>query len=569
MRHSKTIYNGVIISVLLYLIAAIVGCGTMFGTAKPNPQLSAQYLEKGRQLETGGQLTEALEQYKLAVTADPQNEEAVKNSDRLTGELSRLADERYALGMKYHREGKYALARKQFLMALKYKPDHVGASRMLVSRQPEKTAGYMLHEIKPGETLSMIAKNYYGDYKKYDVIAAYNNITDVTMVRPGQTIKIPNLEGSLPSSTDVQPDLQHAGFVVHTVQPGQSISKLAQMYYGDYRQFHLIARFNKMDDATQVRAGDKIKIPRVAGLPFNPPAGRADLKPGTTTDTVATQRKSPPIAPLPEPAPEPIPAQAEAPSPLQPEEPIPAPVNGDEQVLAYRDAGIALYNKGRYEDAIFELNKAIEAMPQDAKTRSYLSKAYFESGKSLYDHKEFDSAQEAFQSALQFDPQCKECQGFLDKSRLAPYLPYREKGIEMYNRNDFDQAITAFNQYLLAQPGDNDTRVYLGKSYFQKALVDYNRGDFLAAKKGFEAALQFDSQCEKCASYIKQSLESDKESHYNKGATYYGQQQLENAIDEWQMVYDLDPQYKDVDRRLKKARDLKEKLEAIKKSRQQ
>ena len=108
----------------------------------------------------------------------------------------------------------------------------------------------------------------------------------------------------------------------------------------------------------------------------------------------------------------------------------------------------------------------------------------------------------------------------------------------------------------------------VSKAFFQKALIDYNKADFLTAKKGFESALNFDSQCEKCPSYINQSLESHKESHFSKGMTHYSQQHLEDAIAEWNIVYAIDPKYKDVDQRLKKARALMERLEKIKKSRQ-
>ena len=65
-----------------------------------------------------------------------------------------------------------------------------------------------------------------------------------------------------------------------------------------------------------------------------------------------------------------------------------------------------------------------------------------------------------------------------------------------------------------------------------------------------------------------QSLNSFKDSHYNKGVVYYGKQQLTEAVAEWEMVYELDPGYKDVEQNLKKARDLLNKLEKIKKSRQ-
>ena len=53
---------------------------------------------------------------------------------------------------------------------------------------------------------------------------------------------------------------------------------------------------------------------------------------------------------------------------------------------------------------------------------------------------------------------------------------------------------------------------------------------------------------------------------YNKGVVFYDNQQLAEAINEWEPVYNLDPGYKEVERNLRKARNLMEKLEKIKKS---
>lgn len=555
-------------------IGLLAGCATMSGSGKPNPKLAAQYLEKGQALEKQGDLPSALEQYKLAMTADPQNETAVKNNERLTAQLAKLADARYALGMKYYRQGKYALARKQFLTALKYQPDHPGASRMLVSRQPEKMPEYVLHEIKKGESLSMIAKQYYGDYRKFDIIARYNNLKDATMIAPGQTIKVPILAGNMRTLPQSTTKLKSSGFVVHTIAPGESISKLAQLYYGDYRKFHIIAQYNKMDDATQVKVGDKIKIPKVDGLPFNEPSYDS-RQAGPMPVQGGPPEKAPEMTESEMNAPEPASESAagqnalEVPEALQPESADKETDNANEQILAYRDAGIEYYNEGKYEDAIFELNKSVEALPDDQKTRTYLAKAYFESGKNLLNQKEYDSAKEAFESSLQFNPECAECKSYIEKSKSGPLLAYRAKGIDYFNRNEFSEAISVFQQYLQVQPDDAEARTYLGKAYFQKALIDYNKANYLSAKKGFESAVEYDSKCAKCTTYINQSLESYKEVHYNKGVAYYGRQQLEEAIDEWKQVYDLDPGYKDVDQNLKRARKLMEKLDQIRNSQKQ
>jgi tetratricopeptide (TPR) repeat protein len=142
----------------------------------------------------------------------------------------------------------------------------------------------------------------------------------------------------------------------------------------------------------------------------------------------------------------------------------------------------------------------------------------------------------------------------------------RASGIDHFNRNEFPEAIAKFEKYLGIKPDDAEIRKLISKAHFQKALIDYNKGDFMTATKGFGAALTYDSSCQKCTAYIAQSEESYKDAHYNKGVVYYGNQQLAEAIGEWEQVYNLDPGYKEVEQNLNKARDLMEKLEKIKQS---
>lgn len=544
MKHNKLI-------IFILAVVFFAGCATM-----PNPELAGKYVTEAQNLEKTGDLPAALEKYKLALTADPNNAEAKESSQRLTDKLAKMADERYNLGMKYHRQGKYGLARKEFLTALKFQPDHEKASQMLVSRQPDKSPEYVFHVVKPGQSLSKIAGEYYGDVKKFDVIAKFNNIKDATMVRPGQRIMIPMLEGiNLKEGTVVTQD-DNTSYVEHKLQPGESISKLAKMYYGDYKQFHIIAQFNKMDDATRVTIGQKIKIPRIAGLPFN--------EPGTMK-----KPESPPKTPAVE-TPEPAEPDEKAYLEEEAEEPETEVTEPDatenEQVNAYRDTGIALYNEGKFEDAIFELNKAVEATPDDQQTRTFLASAYLESGKQLFEQNDFNAAREALESSLQYNPDCDQCHAFIEKCNLAPLLSHKSKGKDYIANNQYDMAIAELEQFLSQVPDDKEASTLLSKAYFEKALGSYTRGNFEDAQKGFESALKYDGDCKQCESYINQSVESFKESRYNKGIVYFGKEQLSEAIAEWESVYNIDPQYKDVDQNLKKARSLMEKLEKIKQS---
>ena len=58
----------------------------------------------------------------------------------------------------------------------------------------ERDDVYAIHEVKKGESLSKIAKQYYGDSNKYNAIFKANRdiLDDPNMIHPGQELKIPN-----------------------------------------------------------------------------------------------------------------------------------------------------------------------------------------------------------------------------------------------------------------------------------------------------------------------------------------------------------------------------------------
>lgn len=157
--------------------------------------LLQSYLQTGKENEDKGKLAEAYKQYKLAITVSHKNREAASGIDRLEKELCKWAEKYYREGMKLHNQGKYRLAHRKFLTALKFWPDHPRALKMLTPRKHIKYKKHIEHIIKPGESLSKIAMIYYGDYRKFGIIAEYNNIADAALTHIGQKIMVPVIEG--------------------------------------------------------------------------------------------------------------------------------------------------------------------------------------------------------------------------------------------------------------------------------------------------------------------------------------------------------------------------------------
>jgi len=363
-------------------------------TLSEKEKLVEAYLKTAQAYEIEGKKVDAAKQYKLALTVDPQHPVALEKAAKLDAELIRLAEEKYQAGMAYHRQGKYGRARQAYLSALAYWPEHTGAAEMLMRREKRKSRNYIFHIIKPDENLAKIAKQYYGDYKKYTIIAEYNSLEDAAQISIGQKIMIPEIAGWSPGGSGEADAGQKKRFIIHPLMPGESLSKLAKKYYGDYKLFDIIAEYNDMEDATRVKIGQEIKIPVIEGLPFY-----AD-KPETA-------------AAIPVEAPVPLPEPMADDSALEAEEQETAGTDTKEtslsQVDIYRDQGISLYNEKKYQEAIFELLKVVNADSEDEQAMQYLALAYQHRGKILLNQGNLPDARKQFEAALQYDIDCTPC----------------------------------------------------------------------------------------------------------------------------------------------------------------
>ena len=199
---------------IVILLTMVSGCAEHFKKfsqkihERKKENLVQSYLQTGKEYEDKGNLAEAYKQYKLALTVNPQNREAVKGIDRLEKELFKWAEKYYLEGMNFYNQGKYRPARRKFLTALKFWPDHSRALKMLTPPKHVKYKKYIEHIIKPSESLSKIAMIYYGDYRKFSIIAEYNNIADATLTHVGQKIRVPEIEGVpfLTEKQDIKPE---------------------------------------------------------------------------------------------------------------------------------------------------------------------------------------------------------------------------------------------------------------------------------------------------------------------------------------------------------------------------
>jgi len=199
--------------ILFFFAASVVGCASMLdkrsGEILGSRDAFVQgHLRKALECEKKNALVEALTHYKIAETAAPENQEILDGRARVEDAVHREAEKHYRRGLKLRKEGKYGAARKQFLTALRLRPDYPEVIEVFTARKRKiPTKAYLVHSIEPGESLSALAMRYYGDYRKFPIIAEYNSITDATRIHVGQEIKIPEIAGVQFPEKTVEPKI--------------------------------------------------------------------------------------------------------------------------------------------------------------------------------------------------------------------------------------------------------------------------------------------------------------------------------------------------------------------------
>lgn len=449
MKH-KTGLIGIIV-----VLALAVGCA---GMGKKSPaQLAEEYTAKAKAYEEQGEMVEALEQYKLVLTVDPENQLAKANSATIGQELNSKAEEHYQIGLKFYNQGQYREANQEFLTALRYNPEHPEAKEKLTATKDEieQVTRYIVHILQPDETISTLADKYYGNYRKFHLIAEYNELEDATKVTVGQEIKIPVIEGmpiiadraSIQTETGEPAEsmpgeiITVKGYIIHKVQSEETLSKLAQKYYGDLTKYHVIAKFNDLEDGVPVRVGQELKIPEVEGLPFLAEGSAKVASVPPPKPAVKEEAKKPPKAAAPK-----------------------KPLTVEDQIANYRELGFELYNKKKYGDAIAEFNKVLMARPNDAMAREYLGKSHFQQGLVLFGKEDYLVARDEFEASLKYDKNCDKCEKNIRKSEDAYKEVHYNKGLAYFGDQKLPEAIAEWETVSELDPEYKDVKKNLTKA---------------------------------------------------------------------------------------------------------
>jgi len=156
-------------------------------------------------------------------------------------------------------------------------------------------AGERQHKVRNGESASSIAKRYYGEFELGSILLKYNG-KHGTVIRAGETIRVPYCDvhkvkrgdtwsslaqkylgrasayaevaalNGLPAKQPLQVGnrIVFPALVPHRLERGDTLTVLAERFYGDADFSHVLQGFNGIEDPRQLSVGELLKIPLVS-----------------------------------------------------------------------------------------------------------------------------------------------------------------------------------------------------------------------------------------------------------------------------------------------------------------
>lgn len=99
-----------------------------------------------------------------------------------------------------------------------------------------------VHSLRPGETVEMVARHYYGQNWKAVYILARNQLDQASEAKAGRRLAIPSSW-------------------IYKVRKGDTLSRLARKYLGDAERFRGLAQANGLKENQELSVGQELVMP--------------------------------------------------------------------------------------------------------------------------------------------------------------------------------------------------------------------------------------------------------------------------------------------------------------------
>ena len=170
-----------------------LGCAYLKGIRDRDNHILAEKSEKKAiEYEKLDDLQLALFHWHIIGSLKPKDIKVEKKILNLKAKIEKESKRHFNKGLVHYKQNYLEMAQKEFLITLRYQPDHKDALFYLKERF--NANNYTKYAVKRGDTLSKIAKTFYGNPHLFFPIAYFNDLNPEDILMPGRVLKIINLE---------------------------------------------------------------------------------------------------------------------------------------------------------------------------------------------------------------------------------------------------------------------------------------------------------------------------------------------------------------------------------------
>ena len=245
---------------------------------------------------------------------------------------------------------------------------------------------------------------------------------------------------SRPAFDALQTDTREVEFLSHTVRSGDTLSSLAQRYYGDRSRSEVIWETNQLPPNPRLAPGTTLKIPEIPGVPFVHPEAR---KPPPVVAAVPT-----PDVPRPGPAPAPAPA-AVGPAPKEEYTPEVNPL-----LAEVREA----LERSDYPDALGTVDKYLAGKPGDREGLTLKKQALYGQAKGQIQARQYPESIQSLTLLTRLQPDYEDAPALLKQARTRLVEQHYTQGVRFYREEKLKEAISEWRVVLEMDPNHANAR---------------------------------------------------------------------------------------------------------------
>ena len=136
---------------------------------------------------------------------------------------------------------------------------------------------------------------------------------------------------------------------------------------------------------------------------------------------------------------------------------------------------------------------------------------------------------------------------------------------EALERNDYADAVAGADKLLASNPGNRDAMTLKKQALYQQGRTQLAGRQYDASYRALTQLAKLQPDYEDSSSLLKQARTRAIDQHYSQGVRLYREEKLAEAVSEWQIVLEMDPQHPNARRNIDQAERLLKALEEHKK----